>query len=382
MHDFLNGLQRLTFYRGRVALYAILQGLGVGKEDQVVTQAFTCVAVPEAIMASGARPVYADIEPNGFNMDASDLDRKITPQTRAVIVQHTFGIPADMERIKYVADKADVPIIEDCCHTFVSKYKGKIVGSFGVGSFYSFEWGKPVVAGIGGSAIINDSNLNKKIQSKYKDYRFPSTVKLMRIQLQYFGFKVLYRPSLYWPVRNMFHMLGSIGAAESNYNPVQENQVAEDFCLRMPKPLQRRMARKLFNLDAWTRHSCWVSNEYESRIESNVVVHPEISGDCKAVFARYPLLANDKGMLLEQARKAKVELADWYSTPIHPLTGKDLELVGYEAGSCPNAEKRCRQVVTLPTHMAVKVKDVERIVAFFNRKSLIAENRNKNGQRI
>ena len=375
-------LTGLTYYRGRVALSAMLKGLCIGNGDEVTLQAFTCVAVPEAIMASGARPVYADIEKNGFNMDAGDLERKITPQTRAIVVQHTYGIPADIERIKYVADKADIPIIEDCCHTFVSMYKGKIVGSFGVGSFYSFEWGKPVVAGIGGSAIINDSNLNEKIQSKYKDYRFPSTVKLLRIQLQYFGFKMLYRPSLYWPIRDMFHMLGSIGAAESNYNPVQENEVAEDFYLRMPKPLQRRMARKLSDLDVLTRHSRWVSNQYQSRIGSNVVVHPKISGDCKAIFARYPLLANDKNTLLEQARKAKVELSDWYSTPIHPLTGKDLELVRYEAGSCPNAEKRCKQVVTLPTHMAVKVKDVERIVAFLNSKSFIAKNQNENGQRI
>ena len=369
MQDFLKKLEGLTFYRGRVALYAILKGLGIGAGDQVATQAFTCVAVPEAIMASGAHPVYVDIEPNGFNMDASDLECKITPQTRAIVVQHTFGIPADMERIKHVADNADIPIIEDCCHTFVSMYKGKMVGSFGVGSFYSFEWGKPVVAGIGGSAIINDSNLNEKIQSQYKDYRFPSPMKLLRIQLQYSGFKILYRPSLYWPVRDMFHILGSIGAAESNYNPVQENQVAEDFCLKMPKPLQRRMARKLSNLDAWSRHSRWVSNEYQSRIKSNQVRHTEIAPDCEVVFARYPLLANDKGMLLKQARKAKVELSDWYSTPIHPLTGNDLKLVRYKAGSCPNAEKRCKQVVTLPTHMAVKVKDVERIVTFFNNKS-------------
>lgn len=366
MQDLMNGLGRLPFYRGRVALYAILQGLGIGRDDQVVTQAFTCVAVPEAIMASGARPVYADIEQNGFNMDAGDLERKITPQTRAIVVQHTYGIPADMEQIKYVADKAGILIIEDCCHTLASMYKGKMVGSFGVGSFYSFEWGKPVVAGIGGSGIINESNLNEKIQLQYENYTFPSTVKLLRIQLQYFGFKMLYRPSFYWPVRNMFHMLGSIGAAESNYNPVQENQVAEDFCLKMPKPLQRRMARKLCDLDVLTRHSRWVSNQYQSRIESNLVQHPEIPSDCDTVFARYPLLANDKDMLLKQARKAKVELADWYSTPIHPLTGKDLGLVRYEAGSCPNAEKRCRQVVTLPTHMAVKEKYVERIVAFLN----------------
>lgn len=369
MQGFLEKLEELTFFRGRVALYAILQGLGIGNGDQVMTQSFTCVAVPEAIMASGARPVYADIEPNGFNIDAGDFERKITPQTKAVIVQHTYGIPADMKRIKYIADKADIPIIEDCCHTFVSMYKGKIVGSFGVGSFYSFEWGKPVVAGIGGGAIINDSDLKEKIHSQYKNYRFPSTVKLSRIQLQYFGFKMLYRPSLYWPIRDIFRMLGSIGAAESNYNPVQKNQMAEDFYLKMPNPLQRRMARKLSNLDVLIRHSRWVSNEYESRIKSSQVRHPEIPSDCDTVFARYPLLANDKDTLLEQARKAKVELADWYSTPIHPLTGKDLELVRYEAGLCPNAEKRCKQIVTLPTHMAVKEKDVERIVAFLNSKS-------------
>jgi len=256
------------------------------------------------------------------------------------------------------------------------------VGSFGVGSFYSFEWGKPVVAGIGGSAIVNESNLNEKIKAQYKDYRFPSTLKMLRIQLQYFGFKILYRPSLYWPVRNMFHMLGSIGAAESNYNPVQENKVAEDFCLRMPKPLRKRMERKSRNLDMLSRHSRWASNIYKSGIKSGKVEHPEISSDCEVVFSRYPLLANDKYMLLEQARKAKVELANWYSTPIHPLTGKNLELVQYEAGSCPNAEKRCGQVVTLPTHMAVKEKDVERIVAFLNSKSLIAKNQNKNRQGI
>lgn len=382
MQDFLKKLEGLTFYRGRVALYAILKGLGIGVGDQVVTQAFTCVAVPEAIMASGARPIYSDIGSNGFNMDAGDLESKITPKTRAVVVQHTFGIPADMERIKQIADKAKIPIIEDCCHTFVSMYKGKMVGSFGVGSFYSFEWGKPVVAGIGGSAIINESDLNGKIQSQYKDFKFPSTLKLLRIQLQYFGFKLLYRPSLYWLIRDIFHMVGSMGAAESNYNPVQENQVAEDFCLKMPKPLQRRIARKLCNLDELTRYSRWVSNEYELKIKSNQVRHPKIAPDCEVVFVRYPLLVNDKGMLLEQARKAKVELANWYSSPIHPLTGKDLDLVRYEIGSCPNAEKRCKQVVTLPTHMAVKNKDVKRIEAFFNSKSSIAKNHTENGQKI
>ncbi len=357
---------RLTFFRGRVALYAILKALGVGAGDQVVTQAFTCVAVPEAIMASEALPVYVDIEPNGFNMDASDLERKITPQTRAIVAQHTYGIPADMESIKYVADKAGIPIIEDCCHTFLSIYKGKRVGSFGVGSFYSFEWGKPIVVGIGGSAIINESDLNEEIQSRYENYTFPSTVKLMRIQLQYFGFKILYRPSLYWRVRDMFHMLGSIGAAESNYNPVQENQMAEDFCLKMPKPLQKRLLTKLKELNAITQHSRYVAAEYSAGINSSGISHPVQPADSETVFARYPLIAQDKAALLVKARKAYVELADWYSTPVHPLEKADWSKVYYEPGSCPNVEARCKQVVTLPTHSAVGRHDIDRAIKFLN----------------
>lgn len=366
MYEILNKLSTLTFYRGRVALYSILKGIGIGNGDQVILQAFTCVAVPEAIMAAGAQPLYVDISRNGFNMSVDELERTITPQTRAIIVQHTYGIPADMEPIKSVADNANIPIIEDCCHTFVSKYKGGSVGGFGVGSFYSFEWGKPVVAGIGGSAIVNDLGLLEKIQGQYHTYQFPSNVKLSRIQLQYLAFKLLYKPSLYWPVRNIFHLMGSIGAAESNYNPVNKNQISNDFFLKMPKSLARRMTCKLSKVPDITEHSRWVSNRYKNEIDSAQICHPDLPPGSDTVFARYPLLVNDKKKFLENARNAKVELADWYTTPVHPLTEKELPLVGYHPNSCPNAQKRCGQVVTLPTHMGVKKKDVEHALSYFN----------------
>jgi len=177
---------------------------------------------------------------------------------------------------------------------------------------------------------------------------------------------MLYRPSFYWPVRDIFRILGSIGVAEGNYNPVQENQMTEDFCLRMPKLLQRRMVRKLYNVDTWARHSCWVEKEYKSRIKSTIVSHPTLSDSSDTVFARYPLIVTGKASLLKRARKVNVELANWYSTPVHPLTGKDLNIVRYETGSCPNAEKRCREVITLPIHAAVKKRDIDRAVKFLN----------------
>ena len=105
--------QQLTYYRGRVALAALLKGLGVGAGDSVAIQAFTCLAVPEAVLATGATPLYVDIEQDRFNMDPPCLAERATASTKAIVVQHTFRIPARMDRIVAIASQHDIPIIED-----------------------------------------------------------------------------------------------------------------------------------------------------------------------------------------------------------------------------------------------------------------------------
>jgi len=299
-------------------------------------------------------------------MDADDLERKLTPQTRAVVVQHTFGIPADMKRICHVAERNGISIIEDCCHTLISKYNEKTVGSFGVGCFYSFEWGKPIVAGIGGSIRINDPALFKKVQTAYAFYRSPDLISQVKIELQYRAFSLLYRPALYWPIRTLFHWLGSLGLAESNYNPVGHGQIADDFRFRMAPAVKRRMLKKIQNIESQTHYSRWVSDQYRHRIVSNAVSHPVFPEGCDMVFARYPLLAKDKPALLSKARSAHVELAEWYATVVHPLAEQDLSLVHYNNGCCPNAEDLCRQVVTLPIHGAVRKRDIDNSIEFLN----------------
>ncbi len=365
--SFTEELVKFTYFRGRVALYSLLKGLGVGQGDEVALQAFTCVAVPEGIMATGATPLWVDIESDGFNMDANDLAQKLTPNMRAIVVQHTYGIPSDMDALMNVADNRGIPVIEDCCHTFVSTYKGRRVGTFGIGSFYSFEWGKPIVAGIGGSAVVNDPALEKVLSQSYTAFQEPGFLIQFKITLQYHAFRVLYRPAFYWPVRSLFHKLGSLGLAESNYNPVGQDRIAEDFSLRMARPLRKRLQRKLREIDAVTHHSKWVAKQYRSEIQSPVVKHPILPEKSDVVFARYPLLTDKKEELLKAAHKANVELAEWYATPVHPLKEKELDLVHYQDGMCPNAEMRCKQVVTLPVHRSVKKKDIEKIINFLNK---------------
>ena len=167
-------------------------------------------------------------------------------------------------------------------------------------------------------------------------------------------------------MRRLFHVLGSLGIAETNYNPVQTNYIARDFSLKMPIKLKTRLARKISDIEILTKHSLWISNQYQSRINSKHVRQVNISSKANTIFVRFPLISKNKKWLIEKAKQSKVELAGWYSTPIHPLNGKDLSKVFYEEGSCPNVELRCQQIVTLPTHMNVNAWEVDRIISFLN----------------
>jgi dTDP-4-amino-4,6-dideoxygalactose transaminase len=245
-------------------------------------------------------------------------------------------------------------------------YDEKKLGTFGSAAFYSFEWGKPVVAGIGGGLRINDPLIIERVKNDYANYRSPGLVTQGKIELQYQAFRLLYRPSLYWSVRSLFHKLGNMGLAESNYNPVEPNNISKDFDLKMAPLVKRRLDKKMKYVEKYADHSRWIADQYCQRIKSQAVCHPDIPDNCDTVFARYPLRAKDKQGLLSKAKQEGVELAEWYSTPVHPLSGPELPLVHYTEGSCPNAEKLCKEVVSLPVHVTVRQKDIARAVDFLN----------------
>jgi dTDP-4-amino-4,6-dideoxygalactose transaminase len=355
-----------TFFRGRVALFAILKELGVGKGDEVAVPAYTCVAVPEAVLASGARPIYVDLEATGLATDAVHCDAILSSRTKAIVVQHTFGIPARVAAFVNLGRQRGVPIIEDCCHTFSSTYKGREVGTFGDAAFYSFEWGKPIVAGLGGSLVCRNAELEHRVAASYASFKQPSFLRDLRLRAQYYAFSALYRPSLYWMIRDLKDHLTRAGLAESNYSESYGGVAGKDFGLRMARSCRARLIGKMRALARVTQNSRFVCERYRTEIRGAIVGHVEVPAGTEPVYARYPLWTEQKGRLLALARKARVELAGWYATPIHPLARDEWESVAYVAGSCPNAELRVRQIVTLPTHSRVSPRDIERTVRFFD----------------
>jgi dTDP-4-amino-4,6-dideoxygalactose transaminase len=141
--DYLGVRYAVSFNSGRSALMAILNALDL-KEGEVLLQAFTCNAASNPVMWSGLIPVYVDVNDGTFNMDAEDLKRKITKKSKAVIIQHTFGKPAEIDKISEICEMNNLILIEDCAHSLGATHKNQKVGTFGRVSFFSFSRDKVI----------------------------------------------------------------------------------------------------------------------------------------------------------------------------------------------------------------------------------------------
>jgi 8-amino-3,8-dideoxy-alpha-D-manno-octulosonate transaminase len=153
---------------GTAALKVALTALGVGAGDEVITQGFTFVATWEAILDCGAIPVFTEVDLT-LNMDPSDLEKKITPRTKAIIPVHMMGAQARILEIKAIADRHNIPVIEDTAQAAGARLGGLHLGSFGAIGTFSFDAVKTMTTGEGGMCITSDQRLWQRM-SEYQDH--------------------------------------------------------------------------------------------------------------------------------------------------------------------------------------------------------------------
>ena len=352
---------RYYFYKGRVALFAVLKAMGIGNGDEVVLPGFTCVVVPNAITYLGAKPVYADIDPSTYNIDPQKIRAKITGKTRAVIAQHTFGIPADLEAISAIATNHNLYLIEDSCHSIGSEYKGRPVGTFGDAAFFSSQWSKPVTTGLGGWARINNQRLREKMAKTYPEFAAPSLRDDIVLRLQYFLHSALSGPSFFWFARDMYRKLSKYGIAIGSSSVDElEYRMPADYKKRMSGWQREMLERRLKEALPVIGHRKRVVSQYEKLLPGTGSKPVRLPLDYDPVFLRYPVSVRDKERLLAAARGKRIEIGDWFLSPVHPnLEG--WEKAGYRKGMCSNAEKACEQVINLPTHSKIGNREIERI---------------------
>ena len=138
------------------ALHLSLETLGLRRGDEVILPAFTCMANANAVIIAGGECRFADIEPRTFNLDPDDVERRITPKTRAIMMVDQIGLPADLDRFKALSAKHGLILVDDAATTFGGKYKGGYLGSHGVTTCFSFHPRKMITTGEGGM-LVTDS---------------------------------------------------------------------------------------------------------------------------------------------------------------------------------------------------------------------------------
>src|SRR3989338_8979932 len=161
------------FNSGRSALFIFLKSLNLKADDEIILQSFTCNAVVNPILWAGAKPIYTDIDET-FNINTKELEKHINKNTKAIVVQNTFGIPAQIDKILSIAKEHSLLVIEDCAHSLGATYKEKKVGTFGDVAFFSFGRDKVISSVYGGALIINNKILEDNILEEYKNIQRPS----------------------------------------------------------------------------------------------------------------------------------------------------------------------------------------------------------------
>ena len=350
-------------YRGRVALSKLLLAVGVNRGDSVAIQAYTCRAVTDALRAIDATPKFIDLDKTGVNLDPAQLATQLRSGVKAVVLQHTFGIPADLDEICRLCRSYGVALIEDCCHSLFSTYNGELIGTFGEGAFYSFEWGKPVVAGLGGLAIANSDNCLRALHKMMLQSAAPSLVREFKNLIQLIAFRTFFTPQRYWKIKRIFNSLSRHGLVVGSYS---SGSVAEnpEYRLKISKITSLLINSGIvahFN-DLQRRRD--LVDYYKHNLRASKFPALTTPHNAETVYLRYPILVQDKPALLAQAEEQGVEIAGWFSSPIHPFSPAQLSREGYQSEQCPNAEVRCAHLVSLPLHAGVTAKVCDQILKF------------------
>ena len=354
----------IFFDSGRSALFFALRALGVGEGDEVLLQAYTCVVVVNAVRWTGAAPVYVDVRED-FTMDPDDLEKKITAKSKVLIIQHTFGLPAQMDRLLAGAKKHGLKVIEDCAQSLGSSWQGQKLGTFGDLAIFSFGSDKGISCVRGGGVVTNDTGLDERLRDDQR--RLPTTpwLKIFQHLMHYpiFAFGKAYyhlgvgKWALWFAKKS-----GIINRII--YRPEKHGRQVSFYPTQLPNALAAILLLQLAELELIIKHRQWVTGQYQERLRQNTRVQspPEQEG---TVWLRFPLIVHDPRQLHSLAKRQGIILGDWYQTVIAP-GDVDMEKTGYRTVECPLAEALTSRSINLPTDRSIRAAEIERILVVIN----------------
>ena len=301
LSEFIGTKYAVALNSGTDALHLALRALNIGEGDEVISVAFTFVATTEAIGIVGATPVFVDINENTFNMDASKIEEKITPRTKAIIPVHLYGQPCDMDAIMAVARKHNLYVIEDCCQAIGAKYKGQMVGTFGDIGCYSFYPTKNLGGmGDGGMLVTNSENIRNRV-----------------LALRNHG-----------------------GAVRYHHDEIGVNSRLDEIQAAI-------LNVKLQYINEWNEKRRENAYYYNELLKNHTdIITPSEAENTYCVYHQYTVRIPNRDTVHKMLQERGIGAMIYYPIPLH--LQKVHEHLGWREGSLPCTEKDTKMVMSLP----------------------------------
>jgi dTDP-4-amino-4,6-dideoxygalactose transaminase len=351
----------IGFASGRISLYELLRALGIGEGAEVLLSVPTHIVVANAIRFTGARPIYVDCRLEDYNIDFADAERRITPRSRVLLLQHTFGVPVEMDAAVAFARRHNLVVIEDCVHALGARYDGRQVGTFGRAAFFSTEETKTISTVMGGMAVTNDADLASRMRTFQASCSLPGVSLSARYLTKFLVYYLLTEPRVHRFARLAYERLG-------RRNPLPVPTTLEERRGQRPRDHERQLSNgqaavglsQLRGLQANLEHRELVANAYEKYLSRCGLRLARAPAKAQPAFVRYPVWVEDRPSVIRSLARHAV-VGTWFTSVLEEA--EPPEAVGYVPGSCPNAEQAARHLINLPTHPRVSERDVRMLTA-------------------
>lgn len=305
---------------GSSALLIALQSLGVGQGDEVITTPNTFIATVFPIIFLGAKPIFVDIDPKTYQIDISRLEKAMTPKTKVIVPVHLFGIPAPMDGIMRIARRCGIYVVEDACQAHGSSLNGRKCGSFGDVAAFSFYPGKNLgAAGDGGALITNNKELADKIRA-----------------MRNVGQSEKYKHDIF------------------GYNSRLDTIHAVILSLKL---------KKLNRWNAKRRNIARLYNKFLKDLP--IILPPKLKKNYVENYHLYVIRLPERNNLLAFLKEKGVHCGIHYPIPVH--LQKSLKQLNYKKGDFPIAEKYADEILSLPMHPHLTLKEIEYICSLIKR---------------
>jgi len=311
------------------ALHLSLAAVGIKSGDEVIVPSFTFVATANAVLHQNAKPVFADIEEQTYGISPNEIKKKITSKTKAIIPVHYAGHPCDVKPIMEIAEEHDLIVVEDAAEALGAEYKGRKVGSFGIGCF-SFYPTKNITTGEGGMVTTNDEKVAEAVTA----------------------------------MREHGLMKGA-WARERSLKPWERMQVMIGYNYRMTDFQAALGLNQLNKVDEMNRkrigHAEYLTRSLE---ELDGIVPPPVMKGCKHVFQMYtPRVETgiDRDKLVLSLRDRGIDASVHFSPPVH-LTPFYMEKFNLREGILPITEKLSKTIFTLPMYPDLTKEELDIII--------------------